>query len=231
VIIEFFIDYFKTPVIFTLFDKVKNIAAGTCILLLPKTPHEFYPDNCELVHDWIHFMPSACEEFMNLKIFTNTFFTVDDTNFITASLKKCEVELIYKDEFYKELISSEVNSMFIRLKRQCGKSISGHHSDSFKMLRVDMYRNPQNYTSTEDMARFVNLSRSRFSNIYTEFFGISPQKDHINARISKAKHLLSIDTLSLTEISEACGYHNIYHFIRQFRAITGITPGKYRNNC
>ena len=83
---------------------------------------------------------------------------------------------------------------------------------------------------TTEMANAVGLSRSRFSVAYKEVFGISPQKDHIRAKISKASYLLSIGTLSLQEISEMCGYSNIYHFIRQFRSATGITPGKYRKN-
>ena len=222
--------HFKTPVIFTLFNKVHHISSGMCILLCPGTPHSFFPDNCELIHDWMHFMPSDDSAFKKLKIDINTFFTADNLSFITATIKRCELELIYKDELYEELISSEVSGMFISLKRQLSGSISGYHADAFKALRIDIYRNPDKYTSTGDMANLIGLSRSRFSIVYKEFFGVSPKKDLINARISKASHLLSSETPSLTEISEECGYQSTYHFIRQFRDITGITPGKYRRN-
>ena len=160
----------------------------------------------------------------------NTFFTPDNTDFITASVKSCELELISKDDFYEELISAELCRLFIKLKRYPYPNISGHHADSFKTLRADMYRNPHKFKNTEDMASAVNLSRSRFSVLYKEIFGVSPQSDHIDAKISKASYLLSVGTLSLTEISEICGYSNIYHFIRQFRTVTGITPGEYRKN-
>ncbi len=226
---DFLFLHFKTPVMFTLSGEEKLVSAGTCILLSPKIPHAFYPLDAELIHDWIHFYPSDVDAFMKLGICTNEFFTVNDTSFITVSLKKCELELVYKEEFYKEMISSEVSRMFVRLKRQLGTNITGQHADAFKTLRIDMYRYPEKYTSTVEMADSVCLSRSRFSNLYMEFFGVSPQKDHINAKISKAKHLLSIDTISLQEISESCGYTNIYHFMRQFREITGTTPGKYRS--
>jgi YesN/AraC family two-component response regulator len=54
--------------------------------------------------------------------------------------------------------------------------------------------------------------------------------DVICARIDAAKVLLvsSPDT-SVTELAEKLGYKNPYHFIRQFKKITGITPGAYRN--
>lgn len=220
--------HFKTPVIFTLFDEVHHISPGTCILLSPGTPHAFFPDNCELIHDWMHFMPLDYNNFANLKIDINTFFTADNLSFITPKIKKYERELIYKDELYEELISAEVTSMFIKLKRQLSGSISGWHADAFKALRLEIYHNPDKYTNTSDMATFIGLSRSRFSVLYKELFKVSPKNDLINARITKASHLLSSETPSLEKISEECGYQSLYHFIRQFREVTGITPGKYR---
>jgi len=225
---DFLFIYFKTPVVFTLFDKIHNISSGTCILLSPGTPHAFYSKEGELIHDWMHFMPSDEEEFLNLGIDINTFFTIENLNFISTAIKTCEAELIYKDPLYEELISSEVSAMFIRIKRQMSEKASGHYANSFKALRKDIYTNPDKYLCIEDMAKTVNLSRSRFSIIYKKFFSIPPQKDHINAKISKATYLLSIGTLSLAEISESCGFNNIYHFIRQFRTVTGTTPGTYR---
>jgi len=34
---------------------------------------------------------------------------------------------------------------------------------------------------------------------------------------------------TIREIAFACGYGNEYHFIRQFKKITGKTPTEYRN--
>ncbi len=222
--------HFKTPVIFTLFNKTRRVSPGECILLSPKTAHSFYPDSCDLVHDWMHFVPSDENEFLNLKIDINSFFTPLETGFISSSIKKCEHELIYKDEFYEELVSSEVTSIFIKLKRQLGQKTFGHHADALRVLRLDMYQNPNCYESTLDMANSIDLSRSRFTVVYKELFGVSPKNDLISARISKASYLLSLGTLSLVEISEACGYQSIYHFIRQFRTVVGTTPGAYRKN-
>ena len=222
--------HFKSPVVFTLFDEIYNITPGMCILLSPGTPHGFYPENCTLVHDWIHFIPSDEAEFLKLKIDINTFFVPVDTSFITASVRRVEHELIYRDEFYSEFISSELERMLIRLKRQMRENLKGHHSEMLKKLRLEIYHNPTEFSGVSDMAEYVNLSRSRFTVLYKEFFGVSPNSDMINARVSKASYLLSLGTLSLTEISDICGYQSIYHFIRQFRNVVGVTPGKYRRD-
>lgn len=226
--VDYLFLHFKTPVIFNLDKKTYKLPTGTCILLSPGTAHEFYPDDCELVHDWMHFLPSDEDEFLKLNLKLNTFFTPTDTKFITVSVKKCEYELIYKEEFYKEFVSCTVEEMFIKLVRNLKERSSSYYSPELKELRFELYRNPKKYISVSDMANVVGLSRSRFTVVYTNFFGASPKQDIINARISHAQYLLSVGTVSIAEISESCGYQNVYHFIRQFRMITGTTPGAYK---
>ncbi|MBQ1935624.1 MAG: helix-turn-helix transcriptional regulator, partial [Clostridia bacterium] len=75
----------------------------------------------------------------------------------------------------------------------------------------------------------VQLSRSRFSVLYQKIFHVSPIRDLIRARIERACYYLSSGTQSIPEIAELCGYQNEYHFIRQFKEETGMTPGAFRN--
>ena len=225
---EYLLLHFKTPAIFELEGKMLNISPGECIILSPGTPHSIYTDGCELIHDWMHFYPENEEEFLKLKIDINNFFTPTDTGIITTSIRRCEHELIYKDEFYEQIISAKVTEMMVNLSRQLTGTNQGAHRDALKALRLDIYRNPAKYPDTLHMADMAMLSRSRFSVVYNNQFGTSPKADLINARISKASYLLSLGTLSISEIAEQCGYQNVYHFIRQFRKMTGVTPGKYR---
>ncbi len=219
--------HFKCPVIFNIFNQEHHIDAETCILIEPRTSYSFYPDGCELVHDWIHFLVSDEDEFRALKIDINNFFKPIDPSFITSSIKKCELELIEKDIFYKELVSAEVTNMFIKLKRQLQRNYVSYHDNTLRNIKIQIYNNPEKFDDIDALAKSANLSTSRFSVLYKNMFGISPKKDIINARISKAKYLMSLGSQSLLEVSELCGYQNIYHFIRQFRTVTGITPGAY----
>ena len=225
---EYLLLHFKTPAIFELEGKMLNISPGECIILSPGTPHSIYTDGCELNHDWMHFLPEDEEEFLKLKIDINNFFAPTDTGIITTSIRRCEHELIYKDEFYEQIISAKVTEMMVNLSRQLTGTNLGNHRDVLKALRLNIYRNPSDYPDTVQMAEEAKLSRSRFSVVYNNQFGTSPKADLINARISKASYLLSLGTLSISEIAEQCGYQNVYHFIRQFRKMTGVTPGKYR---
>ena len=225
---DYLLLHFQTPVVFTLYDQTQPITPGTCILLSPGTPHAFSPDGTELVHDWMHFWPSDSSHFHALQFPMNTFFRPSDTASITASVKQCEHELIYRGEGYEAMIASHVAALLIRLKRELSAPSDSPHAAALKALRLSIYSHPDRYATTADMAASVHLSRSRFAVVYHELFRIPPKSDLIAARISKASHLLSLGTLTLGEISDICGYQSIYHFIRQFRTVKGVTPGEYR---
>lgn len=227
---DYLLLHFKTPVTFTLGDQAKHVTPGECILLSPGTPHAFFPDGCDLVHDWMHFVPLAPDLPTSWNLPTDTFFRPVETGFITTLIKACELELIDRREGFEDMISLHVSELMIRLRRSRHVAPRSLHSDALYALRFDMYRNPDRYLSSHDMADRVGLSRSRFAVVYKQVIGTPPKSDLIQARVSKASHLLSLGTLSLNEISETCGYTSVYHFIRQFRTVTGTTPGQYRKN-
>ena len=56
-----------------------------------------------------------------------------------------------------------------------------------------------------------------------------PMQDLIEARTEYAKSLLLQQSdLPLSAVAEKLGYHDQFHFIRQFRQKVGMTPGQFR---
>ena len=47
-------------------------------------------------------------------------------------------------------------------------------------------------------------------------------------RIETAKRLLTTTALSINEIAMEVGYYNANSFIRRFKQVTDLTPGRYR---
>lgn len=83
-----------------------------------------------------------------------------------------------------------------------------------------------NWTCSE-MAKYTNLSETRFFTIYKQLFGVAPNSDLANMRIYEAKILLAQGKYSVSEISVKLGYNSVDYFIRQFKKMTGQTPKKY----
>ncbi|MBR6385713.1 MAG: helix-turn-helix domain-containing protein [Ruminococcus sp.] len=95
-------------------------------------------------------------------------------------------------------------------------------------LRINIKLHPESDLTIDDMAKYLNISRTYLQRIYKNLFGISAKEDVIISRIEKAKYLLSFTSSSIAEISEQCGYSDANHFMRQFRERIGFTALEYR---
>jgi AraC-like DNA-binding protein len=81
----------------------------------------------------------------------------------------------------------------------------------------------------EDIAAVCGLNRSYFGKIFKEIIGKTPQQFLLTYRMTKAKELLKLTKLSISDISSAVGYENQLHFSRAFKNIYGIPPRQWRN--
>ena len=84
------------------------------------------------------------------------------------------------------------------------------------------YLNPNfNYKA---MCEKSGLSYDYFKELFIKLHGVSPVKYVTALRMEKAKELLATGMYSVTEISEMCGYDNVYYFSKVFKTYTGVTP-------
>lgn len=108
------------------------------------------------------------------------------------------------------------------------KNCITYYSVQLKRIRKEMYLSPQLDWTSDNLAEKLGLSDGYFRKIYKLQFDISFKKDHINSRITKAKSLLSETNLTVAEIAEKCGFNNVSHFMRTFKAKEGKTAGQFR---
>ena len=52
-----------------------------------------------------------------------------------------------------------------------------------------------------------------------------------NIRMDEAKKLLAETELKVNEISQQVGYDNVKHFMKTFKAMTGVAPSEFRKNA
>lgn len=79
-----------------------------------------------------------------------------------------------------------------------------------------------------DMARLAALSPSQFHRIFKQRFGVSPVSWLRHERINRASRLLADRSLGVSEVGRRCGYPDPYHFSRDFRRLTGLSPTRFR---
>jgi two-component system, response regulator YesN len=82
--------------------------------------------------------------------------------------------------------------------------------------------------SRGELASYLNISESYLSRFFSEHIGDSFAAYVCKTRINKAKELLQDNSLALSQIASSTGFNSENVFIRSFKRIHGITPGKYR---
>lgn len=83
--------------------------------------------------------------------------------------------------------------------------------------------------SIEEIAKACGLSTGHFSRAFKRRTGRSPHQWIILHRIGAAKALIDLGNLSLAEIALACQFSDQSHLTRAFVNVTGMTPGRWRD--
>jgi transcriptional regulator GlxA family with amidase domain len=80
-----------------------------------------------------------------------------------------------------------------------------------------------------DMARSVGMSVRAFERSFLREYGLPPQQYLKRLRIQTACRLLVDTRESIAAVSLRCGFADQSHLTREFRRVTGLTPGAYRD--
>lgn len=96
-----------------------------------------------------------------------------------------------------------------------------------KMLAY-LYSHYDQDITLADIAGAAHISRSEAGRCFRAYLGCSPVEALIRYRLQAARRLLGQTTLTLQQISDACGFHSANYFSHQFRKRYGHSPGENR---
>lgn len=113
--------------------------------------------------------------------------------------------------------SSDVERRPLRLGRLSADELVRHVDQRLK------YELP-----LDAVSKHVGLSRAAFTRIFRAYFRISFHRYVVQRRIAIASQLLIRTDFDLAVIGEETGFCSQSHFATVFRAIAGISPGRFR---
>lgn len=142
-----------------------------------------------------------------------------------------------------------------KIERQASTSLGGAHLAAASFYRLcaefDAIRR-RSYTKTdprmllareyieqhfrepdclEQTYRTAKISRRHFDELFKLHFHQTPSRYITLQKLEYAKQLLATPHLSVMEISELCGFSDVYYFSKVFKAQTNQTPSAYRKEC
>ncbi|MBK4216693.1 GlxA family transcriptional regulator [Paracoccus caeni] len=80
-----------------------------------------------------------------------------------------------------------------------------------------------------ECADHCGVSLRQIQRLFRQHLGITPVEYRNNARLRKARILLSETNLSVMDVAVACGYASSSHFAKAFRKKYGVSPNRFSN--
>lgn len=144
-----------------------------------------------------------------------------------------DVPRLFEALFYSRRAGREVAALgnLLRIVSALSDKANSVPSETEKTVRFEADYINKHYTEEIDfdgMAARCNLSRSRFTHVFSGIFGVPPTQYQQNLRIEQAGELLRFSELTVAEIAQRCGFRDPLYFSRVFRKATGVSPTEYR---
>lgn len=188
--------------------------------------------------DWMFFSSDCIRELVDmLKLPLGEAFEVSDgyeeinKKFLDPYIRRMNNECKRSYNGYEVMISSIITEMLVEMSRQRSKRLMmlNPHKQVIEEVRKNMFSNYSLPYTLSELAKRSGYSEVHFSVLYKRFFGASPIEDLIRYRIMIAKEKIKTSNLTMTEISEECGFSSIHYFSRIFKKHVGVSPSEYRN--
>ncbi len=221
----------KTTLILS--DKTYTLTKPCVFLIDSGTPYKYFSNSEAYQDDYLHFSPENRQQFLSELMFPlNTPVYISNNSAITDYLRMIQDEQMSKNRLAARSIDLLIRCLFTKISEEWlqsqQKNTSVPHYHELLHVQDAILAAPEHSWSVEELADMAHLSPSYFQVVYKKAFGITCMTEVIHAKIEQAKLLLTSTELPVSTIAAETGYNEVYHFIRQFKKSTGMTPGAFR---
>jgi AraC-like DNA-binding protein/ligand-binding sensor protein len=152
----------------------------------------------------------------------------EKSGFLSMEINNQNLKMVQEAKSIEELtdiLHNIVDSISISISSYRGIP----HAASLRKAENFIMENFTRKISLKEISAVAGLSPPYFSTIFKEEMGENLSKYLNRLRVEKASRLLLETDMSLSEIAACCCFEDQSWFSKKFKAYTGISPGKYRN--
>ncbi|WP_431027183.1 helix-turn-helix domain-containing protein [Lysinibacillus sp. LZ02] len=184
----------------------------------------------DLTYVVVHYkIVQAQEEFKQL-LHKQFSITVDDMTAIIASVQQLLSKNGHPDYFSR----FELQVIFMNLIQTILNGARNNQYDGMLHVITKVLEYFHTHYAEEilisEIADMFEVDRRRIAHLFEKVIGLTPIQYLTKYRISKAKELLALSELSISEVSEAMGYQDSFYFSRVFKKLMHLSPSEYRKN-
>ncbi|NGT32135.1 AraC family transcriptional regulator [Clostridium perfringens] len=217
--------------------KVYNLKQGDIFILLKGMQVEYVASiDDPWEYYWIGFSGSNANEYLNRTSITNSCVAncEENSKIPQIILNMCEISKTYNPSSSDDiLLLKELYSLLYALIEEFPKPFEYKDKELHTYIQDALNFINSNYMhsiTVQEIADYVNLSRSYLYKMFIKNLGISPQRYLINLRMYKATLLLKGTKLPIGEVANSVGYSDSLLFSKTFSKHFSMSPLNYRNN-
>ena len=217
--------------------KVYNLKQGDIFILLKGMQVEYVASiDDPWEYYWIGFSGSNANEYLNRTSITNSCVAncEENSKIPKIILNMCEISKTYNPSRSDDiLLLKELYSLLYALIEEFPKPFEYKDKELHTYIQDALNFINSNYMhsiTVQEIADYVNLSRSYLYKMFIKNLGISPQRYLINLRMYKATLLLKGTKLPIGEVASSVGYSDSLLFSKTFSKHFSMSPLNYRNN-
>ncbi|WP_419748798.1 AraC family transcriptional regulator [Clostridium perfringens] len=217
--------------------KVFNLKQGDIFILLKGMQVEYVASiDDPWEYYWIGFSGSNANEYLNRTSITNSCVAncEENSKIPQIILNMCEISKTYNPSRSDDiLLLKELYSLLYALIEEFPKPFEYKDKELHTYIQDALNFINSNYMhsiTVQEIADYVNLSRSYLYKMFIKNLGISPQRYLINLRMYKATLLLKSTKLPIGEVASSVGYSDSLLFSKTFSKHFSMSPLNYRNN-
>ncbi|EOU1743810.1 AraC family transcriptional regulator [Clostridium perfringens] len=217
--------------------KVYNLKQGDIFILLKGMQVEYMASiDDPWEYYWIGFSGSNANEYLNRTSITNSCVAncKENSKIPQIILNMCEISKTYNPSSSDDiLLLKELYSLLYALIEEFPKPFEYKDKELHTYIQDALNFINSNYMhsiTVQEIADYVNLSRSYLYKMFIKNLGISPQRYLINLRMYKATLLLKGTKLPIGEVASSVGYSDSLLFSKTFSKHFSMSPLNYRNN-
>lgn len=164
--------------------------------------------------------------FNDMENFNNEVFAENQFHLENIFLKIYD-EFSNKLIFYNSVVSNLLGEILLQIARLAHTNGFQKNNEIINQITDYIHENYSKKITNEIIGSTFNLHPNYISNLIKKFTGIPLHQYIMQIRVSAAVEMLMTKNYSIGEISEKCGFSDIYHFSKVFKKVTGVSPSKY----